>query len=267
MTRQSQHPDRRSREEMIDWILQYQEHPEDEAIQSLLVRQYEDLVQSLAYKYARGRYIKEDLSQVGMIGLLAALRRFDYRYERSFESFAIPTIIGEMKRFIRDKTWSVHVPRRIKEMTPRIKKAIETLTNDYDRSPTIAEIAWQLQVSEEEVLETMEMGRSYQALSVDSPMSFDDEGSTVKLLDLLPDEESNFETAEQRLLLDDIFTVLTQREKDILRYTYFQSLSQKETGDQLNISQMHVSRLQRKALQKLRHALPAHSDDILHPSS
>ncbi|WP_042359758.1 RNA polymerase sigma factor SigB [Geomicrobium sp. JCM 19055] len=247
-------PTTKADEPIYDLIDQYQAGA-DEEVQTKLVLHYESLVQSLARKFSRGQGHDDDLYQVGMIGLLAALRRYDASFNRSFESFAVPTIVGEIKRFIRDKTWSVHVPRRIKELGPRIKKAVEELTTELQRSPLVNEIAARLEVTEEEVLETMEMGKSYQALSVDRSIEADSEGSAVTLLDLVGSHDEGFEQTDQQLLLEKAFAVLTDREKEILKCTYFDNLSQKETGDLLNISQMHVSRLQRRALQKLRESI------------
>jgi RNA polymerase sigma-B factor len=244
-----------SKEQVYEWIDQLQEDPTNEVIQTNLVLQYQDLVHSLARKFSKGKSIHDDLVQVGMIGLLAAFRRYDKTFGRSFESFAVPTIVGEIKRFIRDKTWSVHVPRRIKELGPRIKRAVEELTTSLQRSPKIAEIAEYLEASEEEVLETMEMGKSYQALSVDSSIEADQEGSTVTLLDLVGTTDAGFDQIDKRMLLEKAFAVLSEREREILQCTYFENLSQKETGERLDISQMHVSRLQRRALEKLKEAL------------
>ena len=142
-----------SDDEVLEWIERYQQDDQNEEVQMLLINRYSDLVEALARKFSRGRAIHDDLVQVGMIGLLAALRRFDPEFGRSFESFAVPTIIGEIKRFIRDKTWSVHVPRRIKELGPKIKKTVEELTTELQRSPRIDEIADHLGVSDEEILE------------------------------------------------------------------------------------------------------------------
>ncbi|WP_090399198.1 RNA polymerase sigma factor SigB [Natribacillus halophilus] len=247
---------------IYQWIEEFQQEPTDE-IQTQLIMHYDPLVQSLARKFSRSQGHDDDLYQVGMIGLLAALRRFDPSFNRSFESFAVPTIVGEIKRFIRDKTWSVHVPRRIKELGPKIKKAVEDLTTEHQRSPQVSEIAAYLNVSEEEVLETMEMGKSYQALSVDRSIEADAEGSEVTLLDLVGSDEQGYEQTDQRLLLDKAFAVLSNREKEILRCTYFDHLSQKETGEQLNISQMHVSRLQRRALHKLRESIRVEPSECL----
>ncbi|EHA29035.1 RNA polymerase sigma factor SigB [Bacillus subtilis subsp. subtilis str. SC-8] len=209
----------------------------------------------LAKKYSKGKSFHEDLRQVGMIGLLGAIKRYDPVVGKSFEAFAIPTIIGEIKRFLRDKTWSVHVPRRIKELGPRIKMAVDQLTTETQRSPKVEEIAEFLDVSEEEVLETMEMGKSYQALSVDHSIEADSDGSTVTILDIVGSQEDGYERVNQQLMLQSVLHVLSDREKQIIDLTYIQNKSQKETGDILGISQMHVSRLQRKAVKKLREAL------------
>ncbi|WP_139491917.1 RNA polymerase sigma factor SigB [Brevibacillus dissolubilis] len=243
-----------SREEVYELIAVYQAGGDPE-IQRILVLQFKHLVESLAGKFARGQEPVEDLTQVGMIGLLAALRRYDVSFGRNFESFAIPTIVGEIKRYIRDKTWSVHVPRRIKELGPKIKKAVDELTIQLQRSPQISDIAAFLNITEEEVLETMEMGRNYHTLSVESEIEADSDGSTVTLLDLIGNVDEGYGRVEQEMMLSKIFHVLNDREKEIIHLTFFDNLSQKQAGDVLGISQMHVSRLQRRALGKLREAL------------
>lgn len=245
-----------TKEEVLRWIQQYQETKDEEA-QTNLVLHYERLVQSLARKYSNGKPYHEDLVQVGMLGLLGAIRRYDPKYGRSFEAFAVPTIIGEIKRFMRDKTWAIHVPRRIKELGPKIKATVETLTVEMQRSPLVHEIAEYLDVGEDDVLEAMEMSRSYQALSMDHALEADSEGGTVTLFDLIGSQDEGYETTDQRLLVADALVVLSEREKQIIQYTYIEQLSQKEAGDRLGISQMHVSRLQRKAIKKLQEAISA----------
>ncbi|MCI1575565.1 MAG: RNA polymerase sigma factor SigB [Heyndrickxia faecalis] len=235
-------------------IQSYQQNGDKEA-QEILVAHYQKLVESLARKYSKGRAYQEDIFQVGIIGLLGAIQRFDPNIGKSFESFAIPTIIGEIKRFLRDKTWSVHVPRRIKELGPRIKSTVEKLTNELQRSPKIAEIAAHLEISEEEVLEAMEMSKSYHALSVDHSIESDSDGSTVTLLDMVGSEDDGYEKVNQRLVLEKVLHVLSERERQVIHYTYIENLSQKDTGEKLGISQMHVSRLQRRAIKKLRDAI------------
>lgn len=241
--------------EVYRWIERLQQDSEDEIVKEKLVLHFEGLVHSLARKYSQSRGNHEDLAQVGMIGLLMAAERFDAEFGKTFEAFAIPTIIGEIKRYIRDKTWSVHVPRRIKELGPKINRAVETLTNDLQRSPTVQDIASYLEVTEEEVLETMEMTKSYRALSVDYKHESDGEGNTVSILDLVGLEDEYYEKVDLHMVLEKIFPVLDKREQEILKLIFFENLSQKEVGELLGISQMHVSRLQRKALKKLKDEL------------
>src|SRR5690625_3502642 len=187
------------------WIEQIQKDPTDESLQEKIVLQYQNLVESLARKYSRNSDIHEDFVQIGMIGLLSAVKRYDPSFNRSFESFAIPTILGEIKRYIRDQTWSVHVPRRIKELGPKIKHAVDELTNLNQASPNIQEISEYLNGSEEDVLETMEMSKSYRALSVDRKVEADSDGGTVAILDLVGDNENDYETVDHQILLEKIF--------------------------------------------------------------
>lgn len=246
---QSQPP--RQNNHVYEWIKAFQEGS-DKGVQVKIVNHYKNLVESLARKYSKGKGLHEDLVQVGLIGLLAAIRRYDESYGKSFEAFAIPTIVGEIKRFIRDKTWSVHVPRRIKELGPRIKKAVDILTNELQRSPKVIEIANYLEVTEEVILETMEMNNSYHALSIDSQIDTDYEGSQVTILDIIGSHEAGYKDIDRSMLIEKALLALPEREREILYYTFYQNKSQKEVGEIVGISQMHVSRLQRKALKKLR---------------
>jgi len=261
MTTKSQ-PHNKGRDEVYQWIQYLQEEPENEQAQEKIVLTYKDLVESIARKYSKNSSIHEDLFQVGMIGLIAAVRRYDASFGKSFESFAVPTIIGEIKRFIRDKTWSVHVPRRIKELGPKIKKAAEELTTKEKKSPTVKEIAEYLEASEEEILETMEMSKSYKALSVDRQVEADSDGSTVAILDLVGNDENGYNKIDQQLVLEKILPILSEREQRIIQCTYFDNMSQKETGELLGISQMHVSRLLRRSLKKLREAIQETSPEV-----
>ncbi|WP_152655455.1 RNA polymerase sigma factor SigB [Oceanobacillus sp. CFH 90083] len=255
-------PYNRGGDEVYRWISALQEDPTNEELQENIVLTYQNLVGSIARKYSKNSTIHEDLVQVGMIGLLGAIKRYDPSYGKSFESFAIPTIIGEIKRFIRDKTWSVHVPRRIKELGPKIRKSADELTTKNQKSPTIQEIAEHIGVPEEEILETMEMSKSYKALSVDHKIEADSDGSEVAILDLIGNEDNNLKSLEQKMILEKVFPVLSEREQMILECTYFKNMSQKETGEILGISQMHVSRLQRRALRKLRETMQKESTEV-----
>lgn len=243
-----------SREELMELLQQFRQTGQTH-VQEQLVAAYTPLVQTLAKKFVRGQILHEDLIQVGMIGLLASLRRFDPAFERTFESFAIPTIVGEIKRYIRDKTWSVHVPRKVKELSPKIKRVVDDLAAQLQRSPRIDEIARSLGVTEEEVLETLEMGRSYHSLSMDSELESDSDGNTITLLDLIGVQDEGYTQVEQNVLIDHALDVLDKREKEVIQLTFYQNLSQKQAGEVMGMSQMHVSRLQRRALGKLRQAL------------
>ncbi|MBI5975483.1 RNA polymerase sigma factor SigB [Staphylococcus canis] len=242
-----------SPEQINEWIQQHQKN-HDEHAQEQLVKHYEKLIESLAYKYSKGQSHHEDLVQVGMVGLIGAINRFDLSFDRKFEAFLVPTVIGEIKRYLRDKTWSVHVPRRIKEIGPRIKKVSDELTHELERSPSIHEIAERLEVSDEDVLEAMEMGQSYNALSVDHSIEADKDGSTVTLLDIMGNQDDNYELTEKRMILERILPILSDREREIIQCTFIEGLSQKETGERIGLSQMHVSRLQRTAIKKLQEA-------------
>ena len=235
-------------------IRSHQEEGDQEA-QTRLVEHYQKLIESLAYRYSKGKSHHEDLVQVGMVGLLGAINRFDASFERRFEAFLVPTVVGEIKRYLRDKTWSVHVPRRIKEIGPKIKNANDELTNRLERSPKISEIAEYLEVTEEDVLEAMEMGQSYNALSVDHSIEADKDGSTVTLLDVMGKSDDNYDLSEKRLILEKVLPILSEREREIIQFTFMEGLSQKETGERVGLSQMHVSRLQRTAINKLRQAV------------
>ena len=252
MTKHSQH--NLSKENLLKLFSESQESKNEEA-QTQLVLLYKHLVESIAKKYSHTKSNYDDIYQVGMIGLLGAINRFDPSIGRNFEVFAIPTIIGEIKRFLRDKTWDVHVPRRIKELAPKIKVAVDHLTNKFQHSPSIPDIASFLEVQVEDVLEAMEVSRSYQALSMDKSIESDLDGNTVTLLDLVGQEENGYEVINSRMALSDFMELLSEREQEIIQLTYFNHMSQKEVGERLGISQMHVSRILRQAIKKLQEAV------------
>jgi len=249
---------RKSTEEILKWIEDYQQTEDQDALNRLVIH-YNKLVESIARKYSYGKTNYEDIVQVGMLGLLGAIRRFDTSLGRSFEAFAVPTVVGEIKRFLRDKTWDVHVPRRIKELGPKIKTAVEFLTTKLQYSPSIPEIAEYLEVEEEDVLEAMEMSKSYHALSMDHSIDADSDGGTVTLMDIVGKEDDGFERTNRRIVVSEAMETLDEREKEILKLTYYEQMSQKEAGELLGISQMHVSRLQRKAIKKLQQVITADS--------
>ncbi|WP_010284633.1 SigB/SigF/SigG family RNA polymerase sigma factor [Bacillus timonensis] len=218
-----------------------------------IIERYENVINSIAWKYSKGRVFHEDIVQVGKIGLLGAIRRFDQTIGKSFHTFAIPTIIGEIKHYLRDKTWSVHVPRRAKELGIKIKKAEEELTIALQREPGVHDIANYLNVDEKEVIEVRELGQAYSTQSIDAPFDANQEGNTV--LDTVGKKEKGYEKVLKKLDVKKALRVLTMREKRILYYTYIKEKSQRETGKIVGVSQMHVSRIQRSAIKKLRQAV------------
>lgn len=243
-----------SKEEVLKLIARYQETGCKESL-TQLVTHFKGLVESLSVRYSKRQGLHEDIVQVGMIGLIGAVKRFDPSYEKNFEAFAIPTIIGEMKRFLRDNTWSVHVPRKVKELYPKINNANIELMNSLQSIPTTEDIANYLQIPEESVIEVLEMAQSYQSLSIDHENKSTSDGATFSILDVEGTFEKGYDRQENLLVLKQISHILSEREKKILHFTFFQNLSQKCTGEKLGISQMHVSRLQRKAIEKLRKEL------------
>lgn len=248
-------PHKHKEKDIYEWIKIIQKNPDDKETQERVVKAYDKLVHSLAHKYSKNQSHHEDLFQVGMIGLLVSVKRYDGSFGSTFETFAIPTIIGEIKRFIRDKTWSVHVPRRIKELGPKINAATVELTEVTQKTPQINEIAEHLGVSEEEVLETMEMSHSYKSLSADTPHETESEEGNISILDLIGNSEAGYDKIDTHLLLEKILPILPEREQQILKCIFFENMSQEETAQILELSQMHVSRLQRQALKKLKEAL------------
>jgi RNA polymerase sigma-B factor len=214
-----------------------------------LIEQYMPLVRSLARRYAyRGEQL-DDLVQIGAIGLIKAIDRFDVNRGVELTTYATPNIMGEIKRHFRDKGWAVRVPRGLQELNVQLSRLIETLTVEYSRSPTIAELAKAAGVEEEEVLEAIESGRAYSSLSLSGGGGDDDDPDP---LESIGSEEHAYEVSEDRTVLAPGFRVLDERERRILHLRFFEGLTQSQIAQQVGISQMHVSRLIRRALDKIR---------------
>ena len=220
-----------------------------------LVVAYLNLVRYLAGKFANRGEALEDLIQVGTLGLIKAIDRFDAARGVEFTTYATPTIVGEIKRHFRDKGWAVKVPRRLQELNLAVNRAIEKLAVDLGHSPTVAELAKRLGVSEEEILEAQELGQAYNLLSLDTEVGGEGEKSTQTLADYIGEHDPQLLNLEDRANLERAFAVLTGRERIILFLRFYESVSQTEIAKRLKVSQMNVSRLQQKALEKLRTAL------------
>lgn len=206
-------------------------------------------------RYAAGRFRSrgpeemEDIVQVGMIGLIKAIDRFELSREVEFTSFAIPYIVGEIKRFFRDTSWSVRVPRRLQELRLAISEANTVLSHSLGRSPTVADVAAHLNITEEEVLEGLEGARAYNSVSLSTPMSSD---SGSELGDMLGEADPEFAQAELKVALEPALATLDPREQKIVILRFYGNLTQSQIAEQIGVSQMHVSRLLSKALVKLR---------------
>jgi len=226
------------------------EHVRDELVVAHL-----NLVRYLAVKFANRGEALEDLIQVGTLGLIKAIDRFDAERGVEFTTYATPTIVGEIKRYFRDKGWAVKVPRRLQELNLAVNRAIEKLAVELGHSPTVAELAKQLGASEEEILEAQELGQAYNLLSLDTEVSGEGDKGAQTLADYIGKHDPQLLNLEDRANLEKAFDVLTRRERIILFLRFYESVSQTEIAKRLNVSQMHVSRLQQKALEKLRAAL------------
>ena len=215
------------------------------------------LVRSLARRYSyRGEQL-EDLVQIGAIGLIKAIDRFDLDRGVELTTYATPNIIGEIKRHFRDKGWSVRVPRGLQELNVQLSRLMEQLTVQLGRSPTIAELAKASGSQEEDVLEALESGRAYSSLSLSSGGGGGDGDEDLDPLESIGTEEHQYEVSEDRAVLAPGFRALDERERKILQLRFFDGLTQSQIAQQVGISQMHVSRLIRRSLEKIRAEIAA----------
>jgi RNA polymerase sigma-B factor len=226
----------------------------DLAAREQLIEQYMSLVRSLARRYSyRGEQL-EDLVQIGAIGLIKAIDRFDLDRGVELTTYATPNIIGEIKRHFRDKGWSVRVPRGLQELNVQLSRLVEQLTVQLGRSPTISELAAAAGAQEEEVLEALESGRAYTSLSLSSGTGGDGD-EELDPLESIGTEEHQYEVSEDRAVLAPGFRALDERERTILQLRFFDGLTQSQIAQRVGISQMHVSRLIRRSLEKIRETI------------
>ncbi|EST26282.1 hypothetical protein N566_24050 [Streptomycetaceae bacterium MP113-05] len=238
------------------------EGPEREVLIESVVEAWLPMAHRLARRFRNRGETLEDLQQVAALGLFKAVDRYDPSRGSPFEPYAIPTIVGEMKRHFRDHTWDVHVPRRVQEARNKVRAGIRELANtEGDRSPTIAQIAEHTQLSSEDVLAGMEALESFRALSLDAPSSTGHDN--YSLADTLGAPEGRYDTVDARESVKPALAELPDRERRILDLRFFHDMTQSHIGEELGISQMHVSRLISHACNKVRHqveddeALPA----------
>ena len=226
----------------------------DKRARELVIQEQLPLVEFLARKFAgRGEPV-EDLIQVASVGLIKAVDRFDVDRNIEFSTYATPSILGEIKRYFRDKGWSMRVPRGLQELRQSAKDTIHNETVRTGRSPTMRELAKTLDADEERIAEALTLGRAYNTSSLDAPVSQDDsEGD--KIIDLQADKNSPIEGLEDRVLLQSAMSGLKDQQQQILQLRFNEGKTQTEIADSIGVSQMHVSRLLRRAIEDLRQEL------------
>ena len=232
----------------------------DEQARDQLVERYMPLVRSLAARYAGRGEPQEDLVQVGSIGLLLSIERFDTERGVQFTTYAVPTIVGEIQRHFRDRAWALHVPRRMKELSVRLSRSIESLTVDLGRSPTIAELAEATGAEEDDVVEALQTSEAYSTRSLSQPLGRDG-GDDETLQDVLGTADRGFTEVEDAALVEAGLSTLDERERRIVELRFFRGLTQSEIAARIGISQMHVSRLLRRALVTMRGRLEEAIDE------
>jgi RNA polymerase sigma-B factor len=232
--------------------------PEEKArIREQLVRGYEGLVYFLARKYQNRGEPLEDLVQVGFLGLIKAIERFDPDLGNEFTTFATPTVLGEIRRYFRDKGWAIRFPRRLQELHQQVVRVNEQLKGELGRQPSVQEVAERIGVSADDVLEAMELSPAMSPASLDATAAGTGEDDGRALGEAVGSVDPGLERVEMRELLARAMQHLTPRERAIMAMRFYDEMSQSEIAKRLGISQMHVSRLQRAALEQLRQYLPS----------
>jgi RNA polymerase sigma-B factor len=226
--------------------------PDDPVDRDVVVERFLPLARRLAARYRGGDEPFDDVFQIACLGLVNAVERYDPARGKAFTSFAVPTIVGEIKRHFRDRTWSIRPPRDLQEQTLRVERARDELGPRLGRAPTVDDIATHLGIEPEDVLEAMAASRGYRAASLDSPRPGGDEDGDETVGDTVGTDDAEYERAEERATLDRLMRSLTARERLVLRLRFEDDLTQQEIGARIGVSQMQVSRIVRNAVDRLR---------------
>jgi RNA polymerase sigma-B factor len=232
----------------------------DRELRNRLIEEHRGLSQQLARRFRGRGQSPDDLEQVAVLGLLKAVERFEPERGLAFTTFATPTILGELKRHFRDATWSMRVPRRLQEHVLAVSNVVGPLGQELGRPPTVTEVAAATGFSEESVLEAMEANRAYSAGSLDAPTG-DRDDSDGGLASRLGEEDPGHADVEHRMLVESLLDELPERERAIVRLRFWEGWTQSEIADAIGISQMHVSRLLARTLDRLRARADAESGD------
>src|SRR5438270_1094194 len=234
-----------------DLLRRYHEYG-DASAREELVQRHLPLVRSLARRYAGRGESLEDIDQVGAIGLIKAIDRYELSRDVALTTYATPNVVGEIKRHFRDKGWAIRIPRGLQELNAKMSSTIERLTAKLGHSPSIAEIADELQTTPEQVLEAMEAGSAYAPVSLSAGPGSEGE---LDPMETIGTEDTNFERTEERASLEPALEMLPSREREILRMRFEDGLTQTQIAEQIGVSQMHVSRLIRRSLERMRSQL------------
>jgi RNA polymerase sigma-B factor len=221
------------------------------AAREALVERFLPLARQLARRYQNAGEQLDDLVQVASLGLLKAIDRFDPSRETAFSSFAVPTVMGELKRHFRDKGWAVRVPRDLQELAVKVERVSDEMSRELGRAPTTAELGERVGATDEQVLEAREAASAYRAVSLDRPRA-DDEEDGVSYAETVGAEDPGYELADASATIDRLERVLSEREREVLRLRFEEDLTQVEIGARVGVSQMHVSRLIRQSIARLR---------------
>jgi RNA polymerase sigma-B factor len=238
------------RTESEELFVQWQKH-HDQRAREELVERFLPLARKLARRYAGAREPFDDLVQVASLGLVKAVDRFDTTRGTAFSSFAVPTILGELKRYFRDLGWSVHVPRGAQEQALKVEEAQQQLTSRTGRPPTVEELAQYLELSVEDVLDALETAGAHHSTSLDAPRD-DIDGESTTLAEAFGEEDERYEFVDASVTISTAARELSARERRVLALRFVQDLTQTQIADEIGVSQMQVSRILRRALGRLR---------------
>jgi RNA polymerase sigma-B factor len=247
-----------ARTESEDLFIRWQKH-HDQRARDELVDRFLPLARKLARRYAGAREPFDDLVQVASLGLVKAVDRFDTSRGTAFSSFAVPTILGELKRYFRDLGWSVHVPRGAQELALKVEDAQQKLTTKTGRPPTVDQLAQYLELSLEEVLDALETAGAHHSASLDAPRD-DVDGEAGTLADSFGEEDERYELVDASVTIAAAASELSARERRVLVLRFVDDLTQTQIADEIGVSQMQVSRILRRALGRLRELTQADDD-------
>ncbi len=226
--------------------------PGEQAALEELVECFTPLARTLARRYSNTSEPYEDLCQVAQLGLIKAIKRFDPARGFPFQAFAIPTILGELRRYFRNSSWSAHVPRGVQERALELRDAERALSEEYGRSPTVPDLAQFMELDIEEVIDAMQALRAFSSISLDAPRVNDAHDEDSSYVETIGDEDPRFELIELGVSLNPALQLLEPRQREMLRMRYIEEMTQTQIAERMGVSQMQVSRLLRRCLSELR---------------